>query len=522
MISDMGNREIDGTRVFTYDTLPQSLYHALAGSAVAYADKTAIVTDEGCGYSYGQFLSMVDSFAGYLAERHAVRKGQHIALVFFNDIEFCVSLFALIRLGAVAVIIPSKYTASEMLPLVEMAHVDMILCDFVFAANFSHDAFTVIASQPGSDYGFAGLAGSASGTPDRESKGCLADDALVMFTSGTTSRSKGVLLKNYNIMHAVLAYSRIFRITDTDSSVIPIPIYTITGTVALLGLFVFSGGIVFLHKRFAADRVLECVRKNSITLIHASPTVFSLLLDHRDEFPELPSIRLFACGSSNMPVENIRKLKHWIPSASFHTVYGLTETSSPATIFPADAATSEFIGASGIPIPGVEVKIIDEHEKTMPAGTIGEIVLRGTVVIHHYMFGGADWFTADGWLKTGDLGYMNDYGYLYVVDRKKDMINRGGEKICSFDVENALSEIPGISETAVIGIPDDVYGEVPVAVVRKEKNSTVTEKQINEYLTSRIAKYMVPTHIYFVEQILKTKNGKIDKKGLREVLKNIS
>jgi fatty-acyl-CoA synthase/long-chain acyl-CoA synthetase len=207
-----------------------------------------------------------------------------------------------------------------------------------------------------------------------------------------------------------------------------------------------------LHKKFDAERVLACAVENHLTFIHALP-VFSLLLDQRSNFPSLPSLRVFVCGSSNIPAENIRRLKQWIPHAVFHTIYGLTETSSPGTIFPSDAAHSPYIGSSGLPIPGVALKICGPDGSELPSNAVGEICLMGTVVIKKYLFGGEDAFTAGGWLKTGDLGYVNKLGYLYVVDRIKDIINRGGEKIASFDVENALHHIPGIIEAVVIGIP---------------------------------------------------------------------
>ena len=278
-----------------------------------------------------------------------------------------------------------------------------------------------------------------------------------MFTSGTTSQSKGVIIKNYSIMHAIVSYQRIFQITDRDTTLIPIPIYLVTGLVALLGLTLYAGGTVYLHKFFDAKR-------------------------EKDSFPSLPSLRLLACGSSNMSKEKLTEIHRWLPCAVFHTVYGLTETCSPATIFPGDASTSSYIGSSGLPIPGTCFCILDDSGSQMQTGQVGEIAVRGTVLLDRYYQKGTGELDEDGWLRTGDLGYFNGEGYLFIVDRKKDMINRGGEKIWSFDVENELYRLDGIDEAAVVGIPHDIYGEVPVAAVKLSPESILTDQQIQDLL----------------------------------------
>ena len=178
-------------------------------------------------------------------------------------------------------------------------------------------------------------------------------------------------------MHAIVSYQRIFQITDRDTTLIPIPIYLVTGLVALLGLTLYAGGTVYLHKFFDAKRVLRDVNDKEITFLHAAPAVFSLLLREKDSFPSLPSLRLLACGSSNMSKEKLTEIHRWLPCAVFHTVYGLTETCSPATIFPGDASTSSYIGSSGLPIPGTCFCILDDSGSQMQTGQVGEIAVRG-------------------------------------------------------------------------------------------------------------------------------------------------
>lgn len=510
---ELVSRMIGTHEITTFKNLPHNLYAMLQHTSDKYAEKIAIIDPDNTTYTYADIIRLTDQFAGYLREVYNIQKGEHVGLLLETSIEFCIAFFALCKLGAVTVPLPGKYRQNEIVSLASKANIQVVLCEEHQAEWFSGDMYrTLSANRTTGGFAFQSLLSDA---PDIDAQGTLDDPVILMFTSGTTSKSKGALLKNYNIMHAIVAYQQTLGITNRDKTILATPIYNITGMVAILGLFTYVGGTLYLHKRFKPEQVLQCIIKNNLTFLHASPTVFSMLLDYRNEYSHIPSIRAFACGSSNMPAENIIRLKQWMPGADFHTVYGLTETSSPATIFPMDAAESPYIGSSGIPIPGLEVKIIDEDERALPLDDIGEVVVRGAVVLERYYIGGEGSFTKDGWFKTGDLGYLNQDGYLYIVDRKKDMVNRGGEKISSFDVENALHSISGIIEAAVVGIPHSVYGEQPVAVVRLESGCLLTEDQIKEALLLKLTKYKIPTQIRFVDSLLKTPNGKIDKRGLR-------
>lgn len=524
---DMVQKQLsDCSRVSTFPDLPLNLYEALRRTASVYPDKTALVDNYGVQYTYRQFDDLCLELAAYLYWNNGVRSGSHVGLMMYNCIEFCVSFLALSRLGAVAVPLPSKFREREVLSLAERADAELIICDEQFEGWFASLYGTnrmLVVGGIDKQYGFAGLfqawgsrKADIRALQDIES-GSFDAPAIIMFTSGTTSKSKGVLLRNYNIMHAVEAYRRTLSITDEDISVIATPIYHITGLVALLGLFLYTGGLLYLHKFFDAGRVIKEARENQYTFIHASPTVFNLLIQEGENTPVLPSLKSFACGSSNMTKDKLLRLHKWLPESQFHTVYGLTETSSPATVFPGDAASSPFIGSSGIPIPGTQFKIVDEDKNELSPEKVGEIAVRGSVVLDSYYKQEAG-SLEDGWLYTGDLGYFKEESYLFVVDRKKNMINRGGEKIWCFDVENELTSMEGIEDAAVVGIPDELYGEVAAAVVQLKSGSALTPGGIQKCLKSRIAKYKVPVKIKIVEGIPQTVNGKTDKIKIRELL----
>lgn len=507
----------NGQEIETYPDIPCNLYDALEKTAAKYPDKTAIVDNYSRTCSFKELKEKTDRFSACLKHRYHIGKQCRTALMLYNSLEFCVAFLALTKLGAITIPLPTKYKEQEVQSLLEKADTQFIICDQDFYPWFiSYEKGMGIPVLKSADqekgYGFLDYEIVESETT--RSEGEREDVSILMFTSGTTSQSKGVVIRNYNLMHAIVSYQKVLNIKETDISIIPIPIYHITGLAALLGLFLYAGGTLFLHKYFNAGRVLTCVKEHHVTFLHASPTVFSMLLAESANFPELPSLKSLACGSSNMPKEKLCQIHNWLPHSVFHTVYGLTETSSPATIFPEDACTSKYIGSSGLPIPGTLFKILDENGTELPAGTVGEIWISGTVVLDAYYKVNTS-SLKDGWLETGDLGYFNSDGYLFVVDRKKDMINRGGEKIWSFDVENELYQIEGVADAAVVGIPDEIYGEVAAAVIKLLPHVTLTESCIKKMLAGKIAKYKIPAKILFLNEIPVTPNGKVDKRTIK-------
>lgn len=523
---DMIEKEVPGCgRITTFSELPDNLFAALKKTALTYPDKTALTDDAGNICTYRRFLQRCEELAAYLYRRKGVRAGAHVGLMMHNTIEYCVAFLALSRLGAVMVSLPSKFRQAEVAALAKRADMEFLICEKIYAEWFSEccaPEHIVLAGEHEAD-GYAylyadqeekardmlAIADAAQGKPEHP--------AIMMFTSGTTSQSKAVLLKNCQVMHAVEAYRRVLHITEKDVSVIATPIYHITGLVALLGLFLTAGGTLYLHRTFDAARVIRDARTYGFTFLHASPTVFHLLLQVGEYTPEIPTLTSLACGSSNMPKEKLLRLHRWLPHAKFHTIYGLTETSSPGTVFPDDAATSAFIGSSGQPVPGMYFKIVDDEGREVSDGTVGEIAVKGSNVLDgYYGFHGAE--LTDGWLYTGDLGYFHEKSYLYVVDRKKNMINRGGEKIWCYDIENEMESIPGIQNAAVVGIADEVYGEVAAAVVELKPGSRLTAEEIKAHLKTRIASYKIPVEIKITAEIPQTPNGKPDKAAIKKML----
>lgn len=509
-----------------FSDMPPTLFAALETTVLSFPEKTALVDDSGKAHSYGKFYEYCEAFAAYLYGVHKLKRGAHVGVMMHNTVEYCTAFLALSKIGAVMVALPSKFKKKEVLSLAEQADVELILCEEVYRGWFleRYPSESVISSvEDGTPTGFAhlyeGWESRAGDTVRARSlpPGAPGEEALIMFTSGTTSGSKGVLLKNYHIMHAIEVYRRILHVTEQDVSAIVTPIYHITGLVALLGLFIRAGGTLYLHKRFDAARVIRESIIHKFTFLHASPTVFSLLLKEGEHTPEIPCLVTLACGSGNMGRDKIFRLHRWLPKTQFHTVYGLTETSSPAAIFPGDAAVSPYVGAAGRPVPGMCFKIVDENRRELPQGSVGEIAVCGSNVLDSYYRQDTSELR-EHWLYTGDIGYFNEEQYLYIVDRKKHMINRGGEKIWCYDVENEMEGMEGIQGAAVVGIPDELYGEVAAAVVELKSGCSITAKEIQNYLVERMARYKIPVKIRTVENIPLTHNGKVDKVKVKEIL----
>ena len=515
----MSDLRVGARHVQSFPDMPACPYYSLANSAGASPSSIALVDDWGHRISYRELLLRADGFASWLYSERGVRAGSHVAVLMFADVEFAVALYALSKLRAVCVPLPTKYRKPEIVSLMDSADITHVICDERFepwAKDFPISAEGLVVSRgPGDGDGFAGMSGDAS-LPDDPA---LEDPAILMFTSGTTSCSKGVMLRNYNLMHAATVYARLMRTVPTDSCLIPIPIYHVTGLIALLLQFVLVGATTYLQRFFDARRVLECVRDEGITYLHGSPTSFAELLPLRPEFPCLPSVRAMLSGSSYEPVEKMRTFHAWMPTASFQVVYGLTETASPALLFPYDSPTSVFAGATGKPVPGIEARVVDEGGREVAPGEAGELQLRGTCVSEGYYRRQDPAFGVDGWFATGDVAYANDEGMVWVVDRKKDMINRGGEKVWCSALEEVLSEVDGVSQSCAAALPDELYGEVPVAAVVRERGSTVGENDIKEALAGRIAHFKIPVHIVFVDKIPQTRGEKPDRRAVSDAVR---
>lgn len=514
------------TRVFS--DAPDSLFAIVRKAASKFPTHLALSETDGQKVTYQELLDEVLDCASVLSDL-GVTPESRVGMMLENSIEFVVVLCALNALGAVASPLPGKYHPDEIVALMRPAGLEVVICEDASVPKLAKRcAETIYVSRTDLERSIAEnakaanpakrealittLSESAPSSPDRV--------ALLMFTSGTTSASKRVLLTNRNVTHAAVAYQRVLNLTSEDSTIIAVPMYHITGVVAIIATALHCGMRLHIQKRFRPKKFLDAVEALRITYIHASPTVFALLLKQRPSFPDLPDMRLLACGAAPMPVSMIRQLHDWMPHVQFRTVYGLTETSSPATVFPVDAATSRHLGSSGVPVPGVSVQIRGFDDSPVTHGERGEIWLRGTCVTSGY--DGLTWgVDGEGWLRTGDVGYTTEDGYLYVVDRTKNMINRGGEKIWTGDVEEALRSVPGVEDACVVGLPDPLFGEVPGALLVPQSGVALDVGEVTQAMRNKIASFEIPDVMLSVEALPLSRALKVDKDAAKDLLQAI-
>ena len=342
-----------------------------------------------------------------------------------------------------------------------------------------------------------------------------ADAAMFMYTSGTTGRPKGVVLTHGNLLHQADALHEISELDRTKLGLGCMPMAHAAGMVAwVAGTKI--GGRAIVMRWFDPDLFCKLVEEHKVTGTGIVPTMAALLLNHpASDAHDLSSLEQVIMGAAPVPPELIKAFEAKT-GALVRVGYGLTEAAPFLTLDRPSAPRKE--GSVGPPIPGVELAIMDDNDALLPAGETGEICARGPNVMagYHGMPEETAKVLRDGWLHTGDIGYLDEDGYLYVIDRAKDLIIRGGFNIFPHDVEEALLSHPAVSEVAVVGIPDAVYGEEVEAFVVKKLGVEVTEDELLAHAQERLAKYKTPKRITFRPDLPKSQVGKVLKRVLRE------
>ncbi|OIQ61888.1 Long-chain-fatty-acid--CoA ligase [Moorella thermoacetica] len=528
---DLKTRKFNGVEYRYYDHGTTNLWEDFSRSVSRQPDKTALRAGNS-SLSYREMQEASRRLASGLWNKYQVKKGDVVALLLVNSIDFCLSFYAAMYLGAIALPLSTKLKATELNFMLKDSGARILITNPEWLPNVlpfikETSIEQIIVTEPITDkininFGNASITTLKNVFRETEIPPAPVDEqdgAVIMYTSGTTGKPKGAYLTHFNLLQSVISYERTLQLTAADSTLIAVPIFHITGLAALFLLFMHIGGTVYLLPFFNTQEVLNILTCYSITFFHAAPTVYIMLLEQGYRHYQLPDLRKAACGGGAIPIETIKKIKTWIPQLEFHTVYGLTETSSPATLFPGDVATSPRIGTSGIPIPVVDCKVIDAEGRDITGKGVGELCIRGPVVTQQYWNNDEATTRAfqGGWFRTGDVARIDGDGYVYIMDRLKDMINRGGEKIYSLEVENVIYSHPGVKEVAVIGSVDPIYGEVARAVVVPNNHgSSITGREIQDWVRARLAKYKVPQYVNFVNELPKNANGKIDKKLLRQ------
>ena len=476
-------------------------------------DKTALIYGDGSVMSYRQLADQADGVASLLSAR-GVAKGDCVAFMGENSPEFLAALFGCAQVGAVFVPVNTRLAAPEILHVLADSRARAVIHDREYAERLAPliSAVGIANVIETSDLGEAGSRTHRYVEADAAPE----DPAAVIYTSGTTGRAKGAVLTHQNLTWVALNSLVDYDIVSTDVALMISPLFH----VASLGMgalpVLLKGGTIVLEKGFEPGRALRLIAEHGVTMLSGVPTTYQLLADHPDwASTDLTTLAKLTCGGSAVPTRILNAYEE--RGLHFSQGYGMTETSPGATsLSPSMTRTKQ--GSVGLPHFFTDVRIADEHGRPAPQGSVGEIEITGPNVFPGYLNlpdSTAAAFTADGWFRSGDLGYLDAEGYLHISDRLKDMIISGGENIYPAEVENLISDIDGVSGVAVIGVPDEQWGEVPWAIVTVREAASVDTASVRAELDGKLARYKLPKNVIIVDELPRTASGKVRKADLR-------
>ena len=473
---------------------------------------------EGQDISYGA----LDACAGALAaalKANGVRRGDRVALYLPNIPAFMLAYLAGQKVGAIVVSINSMFKAEEVKYIVNDSGAKLMFTTAELLPNVPRDecpALGKIVNCEGAAAGEIVLGDwlSAGRTQFRTENMKPGDPAALLYSSGTTGFPKGVTLTHNNIITNTRAAVHCSGHSSGDRLAIFLPLFHVFAQNYIMNAGFEAGATLVLFRRFVPDVVLEEIQRQRVTMFFGVPTIYIALLGANVPKEKLASIRYYFSAAATMPQEISRR---WTDTygPAVHEGYGLTEC-SPCAAY--NHVSRHKFGSVGTAIEDFEVKIFDENDKEVARGEWGEIVMRGPGVMKEYWGKPAETAEAlrSGWLHSGDIGSMDEEGYVFIVDRVKDMINVSGFKVWPAEVENYLYQIPEIREVAVFGIPDPLKGESVCAAVVLKEGAQLAPEYVIDWCREKLAAYKTPARVDIVKELPKSATGKILKRMLRQ------
>ncbi len=442
-----------------------------------------------------------------------ISPGDRVLLLAPSVPEFGALYYGLHAAGAVVVTVNTMSTPAELEYALEDAG-----CSLVIAWQESGDAAATAARSQGlphwavtAELGGLSPADPAAGPVERT----LADTAVILYTSGTTGRPKGAEITHGNLRAAAAAFTEVLRLTPDDRFGTGLPLFHIFGQAVVMGTAISAGASLSLLSPFDPDEALALIREEQITAFAGVPTMYNAMLHAGgDAGPDdFTSLRLCSSGGASLPAEVIRAFGERFGAVLLEG-YGLTETTGAATFNGLDRPRKA--GFVGVALPGTEVKVVDTAGAQAACGEPGEVLVKGPVVMARYWGRpeATEQSLQDGWLRTGDIGRMDEAGDLEIVDRIKDLVIRGGYNIYPREVEEVLYEHPDIVEAAVIGVPDAHYGEELGATIVLRPGATLEVPELRAWAKERLSAYKVPRLFAFVDALPKGSTGKILKRSI--------
>ncbi|MDP5184223.1 AMP-binding protein [Blastococcus sp. BMG 814] len=470
------------------------------------SDDAPCVRDDDVELTRAQFRARIEAFAAQLAAT-GFGRGDVLAIMLPNRLELLVALFAAWRLGGAATPVNPAFTASE---------ADHQITD--------SGAVVVVNGGPAAPTGgrtaihVGDMRTADSGAPLPPVALRPDDLALLIYTSGSTGRPKGVMLDHANVEAMSGTMAAHFSLTERDHCLLVLPLFHANAIMVSALATIRVGGQLSIVGSFSASRFFDHVEKLRPTYFSAVPTIYALLASLPDDVrPDTSSLRFVVCGAAPVSAELLDRCEERFGFTMVEG-YGLTEGTCASACNPVDGVRK--LGTVGPALPGQRIAIVREDGSPAGTGDIGEVVISGPTVMRGYL--GKPEVTAEtlvgGWLWTGDVGRLDEDGYLTIVDRVKDMIIRGGENIYPKEIEAVLTAVPGVLEAAVVGRPDDVLGESPVAYVSLYPDARIGDDELLEHCRRHLTRVKVPERIEILDGLPKNPVGKTDKPTLRRSL----
>jgi acyl-CoA synthetase (AMP-forming)/AMP-acid ligase II len=501
---------------------PRSIWAMVADAVSRNPDGEALI----CGDRRMTWREVAQQSARIAAgmQKLGLQTGDRVALLLGNRIEFVLAMLGAAHLGLVTVLLSTRQQKPEIAYILNNCGAKLLLHETTLAprlpgAGDVPDVIHRVAVDDGDAASqFSSLTGNESLlTPAEVGE---EDTAMILYTSGTTGRPKGAMLAHCNIIHSAMIYEICMELTPADRSIAAVPLAHVTGVIANIMSMVRCAGALVIVAEFKAAEYLKIAARERVTQTVMVPAMYNLCLLQADfDCNDLSAWRIGGFGGAPMPAATIEKLAGKIPGLKLINAYGSTETTSPSTIMPPEL-TAEHIDSVGLPCPGTDVIVVGPEGHELPRGEIGEIWIHGSSVIKGYWNdpkATAENFTGGYW-HSGDLGSIDEQNFVRVFDRQKDMINRGGLKIYSAEVESVLAAHPGVVESAVIAKPCPVLGErVHAVIVTRDRE--VKSDILRAWCAERLSDYKVPETVSLgLEPLPRNANGKVMKKRLREEL----
>ena len=501
----------------------------LAAHALRTPDKDCLVLGDR-RIKYGQLLTAAHALAVGM-HRWGVRPGDRVLVYLSNSLELVQTLYASFMVGAIVVPVNNRLTLNEVeyflqdsQPAVVVVGADNLAAIEMVARAAPLARVVAVGVVPGTLPGVQDFAELA--VPTDESLPDIplaAEDCMIMYTSGTTGKPKGALITHANFVVAHGFMNAVeWGISAKDRYLVTTPLAHRTGLARLTNSLCLGGTLVMMD-RFDAANAIALIEREKITALGMVPTVARMLMPILEQAPErCASLQHIIVTGEAFPVELKRRLIDLLPAVQLHSFFAMTEVGSVTSLNHEEQFTHP--ASVGRPAVGVEVKLINDVGASVSVGEVGEILVRSgvpgrfTTMRGYYNRPEETAATIlDGWLRTGDMGRFDVDGYLYIVDRKKDMVLSGGFNIYTKEVEMALHEHPSVLDVAVVGVPDAIFGEAVAAFVELREGHTLTEQALIDHARERIASYKKPKFIYFVDELPRTSVGKVIKSELRSL-----